>query len=370
MIKLQNETNTEQDNNLTWEKGTELIKLKLELAPEENNYLPADYSKGLHAWFLKEVQKIDPQLSQTLHDEQTEKAFTISRLQGDLTLINKQIEITSANTYFWEISALSNSVVNCLEKWLKNFPKVMTINNLSFRINQVQISETPTTYQQLISEKAQKTFTLSFISPTSFRRKGHHFPLPVPYNLFHSYLRRWHDFSKPSFPADEFLNWVDEFVIIKRHQLQTSKVAGGKRGLVTGFTGAIEITLAKGAESHPLFCQLYSALGKLAPYCGTGHKTTFGLGQTHRGWIVESSVSPCLTIETQLAERIESLTSILLSTQKRPDGERAKKICHTKATILARREFGESLQAIADDLEMPYETVKTYNKLARRAVKN
>jgi len=36
---------------------------------------------------------------------------------------------------------------------------------------------------------------------------------------------------------------------------------------------------------------------------------------------------------------------------------------------LARRELGESLFDIAADLEMPYETVKTYVKLARRALK-
>ncbi len=31
--------------------------------------------------------------------------------------------------------------------------------------------------------------------------------------------------------------------------------------------------------------------------------------------------------------------------------------------------MGESLQVIAQDLEMPYATVKTYVKLARRALK-
>ena len=31
--------------------------------------------------------------------------------------------------------------------------------------------------------------------------------------------------------------------------------------------------------------------------------------------------------------------------------------------------MGDSLQAIAQDLEMPYETVKTYAKLARRELK-
>jgi CRISPR-associated endoribonuclease Cas6 len=32
--------------------------------------------------------------------------------------------------------------------------------------------------------------------------------------------------------------------------------------------------------------------------------------------------------------------------------------------------MGESLQVIADDMEIPYETVKTYVKLSRRSLKN
>ncbi|WP_396020693.1 hypothetical protein [Aulosira sp. FACHB-615] len=39
------------------------------------------------------------------------------------------------------------------------------------------------------------------------------------------------------------------------------------------------------------------------------------------------------------------------------------------ATVLARREHGDSLAAIALDLEMKPETVKTYVKLARKALK-
>ncbi|NJR67204.1 MAG: CRISPR-associated endoribonuclease Cas6, partial [Leptolyngbyaceae cyanobacterium CRU_2_3] len=46
---------------------------------------------------------------------------------------------------------------------------------------------------------------------------------------------------------------------------------------------------------------------------------------------------------------------------------RAQQIAETWATLLARRELGESLQAIAEDLQMPYETVKTYVKKARKA---
>ncbi len=49
---------------------------------------------------------------------------------------------------------------------------------------------------------------------------------------------------------------------------------------------------------------------------------------------------------------------------------RAQEIAAKWATILARREMGESLQVIAQDMGIPYETVKTYAKLARRALAN
>jgi CRISPR-associated endoribonuclease Cas6 len=59
---------------------------------------------------------------------------------------------------------------------------------------------------------------------------------------------------------------------------------------------------------------------------------------------------------------------MLMAKQKRTGGERAISVCQTRATILARREMGESLQDIVTDLEMPYETVKTYVKLAQKAL--
>lgn len=57
-----------------------------------------------------------------------------------------------------------------------------------------------------------------------------------------------------------------------------------------------------------------------------------------------------------------------MAKQKRIGGNRAISVCNTWATILAGREMGESLEDIATDSQMPYETVKTYVKLARKAL--
>ena len=117
------------------------------------------------------------------------------------------------------------------------------------------------------------------------------------------------------------------------------------------------------------FTRLFYTLARLAPYCGTGHKTTFGLGQTHLDWVEPEVNLPTQVLTNLLGERIDELTVLFTAQRKRTGGDRTDKIASTWATILARREMGESLQVISEDLEMPYATVKTYVKLARRALR-
>ncbi|WP_341531645.1 CRISPR-associated endoribonuclease Cas6 (plasmid) [Nostoc sp. UHCC 0302] len=355
----------------TWADKTELVGLVFDLEPTVSVSLYSQYSIALHAWFLKQVQQIDPKLSAYLHDGESEKPFNISALSGQLVASGKQLKLEVNQTYYWHLNALSQRVVQFLKLWLTNLPKIIELNGVSLQIKQVSIAHAPTTYTQLLqSPRQQSIVDLSFISPTSFRRKGNHFPLPVPENLFHSYLRRWNDFSQMPVEQETFLKWVDEGVIIHQHRLESMKVAAGKRGSVTGFTGAISLGLSKAALANTEFTQLFYALVRLAPYCGTGHKTTFGLGQTRSGWLAEqkSAIAEQL-ITDMLAQRIEELTEIFTAQRKRKGGERTDRIASTWATILARKETGESVKAIASDLQMPDETVKTYVKLARKALK-
>ena len=347
-------------------KTTELITLAFTLSLPKDGKLFPDYAKGLHAWFLDRVRKDDPQFSQYLHDGQSEKPFTISRLAGEMTTNGKQLHLSQENTYYWYVTALSQPVAEWLQKWLTNLPKAIALYSVPLQIDRVTIAHPATTYNKLFGHRGSNKLVLSFVSPTSFHKSGHHFPLPVPHNLFHSYLRRWNHFATQNFDADSFLAWIDNHVFITRHQLESVRVPGGKKGLVTGFVGAIELNLAQNSELNPEYVALYRALGKLAIYCGTGHKTTFGLGQTRAGWQVKPSAIATIATENLLAQRIEVIFESLMAKQKRVGGARATKVCLLRATIMARRETGESLKKIAEDLEIPYETAKTYVKLARR----
>ncbi|BAY13356.1 CRISPR-associated endoribonuclease Cas6 [Calothrix sp. NIES-2098] len=355
----------------TWTDDTELVGLVFDLEATSSSSLYSQYTIGLHAWFLDRVRQLNPELSAYLHDGESEKPFNISALEGQLLPTGKQLQLEAKQIYRWHVNALSQRVAQFLSQWLTQLPQTLALRDAPLQIKQVSIAHPPTTYAQLLQSSVEKkaSVSLSFVSPTSFRRKGHHFPLPVPVNLFHSYLRRWNDFSGMFVEPESFLEWIDEGVIIHQHRLESVKVAAGKRGSVTGFTGAISCGLSKAALANTEFTQLFYALVKLAPYCGTGHKTTFGLGQTRLEWLEPEPTTPTQLLTNLLGERIAELTALFTAQRKRTGGDRTDKIASTWATILARREMGESLQVIAEDLEMPYTTVKTYVKLARRALK-
>ncbi|AFZ60961.1 CRISPR-associated endoribonuclease Cas6 [Anabaena cylindrica FACHB-243] len=361
-----------QNTSLVWADDTELVGLVFDLEVTNSTSLYSQYTIGLHAWFLDQVRQINPTLSAYLHDGESEKPFNISALEGQLVPTGKQLQLQANHIYRWHLNAISQPVVQFLSQWLNQPPTILTLRDASLQIKQISIVHPPNTYSLLLQSSTGKhtNINLSFISPTSFRRKGHHFPLPVPVNLFHSYLRRWNDFSGMPIEQDAFLNWIDENVIIHKHSLESVKVAAGKRGSVTGFTGVISLGLSKSALANIEFTQLFYALIQLAPYCGTGHKTTFGLGQTCLDWVEPESNTSSGMLTNLLPERIEELTAIFTAQRKRTGGDRTEKIATTWATILARREMGESLQVIAQDLEIPYTTAKTYVKLARRTLKD
>ena len=348
---------------------TELVGLVFDVVPEGNSIVFPEYTKGLHAWFLDQVRQTNPDLSAYLHDGESEKPFTISRLSGELLSHGKRLHLSATSEYRWYLSVLSSRVTHWVNTWLENLPPFIDLRNAPLQIRSVNFAHPPTTYAKLFRKRIQKTIPLNFVSPTSFRRKGHHFPLPLPFNIFQSYLRRWNYFSGNSVDNSNFLDWVDTNVIIISHKISTAKVAAGKRGSVTGFTGNVEFGFTKEASNKPEYIKLVNALSQLAPYCGTGHKTTFGLGQTRLGEKPIQDEYSISSSETVLTNRISQLTDILMSKQKRTGGDRAISVCRKRAIILARREMGESLADIATDLEIPYETVKTYAKLARRIIK-
>ena len=284
----------------------------------------------------------------------------------------------------------------------------------------------PMSYEEVWAGAGQVgELSLSFVSATGFRKAGNHMPLPIPENLFHSYLRRWNRFAMLEFEQEDFLKWVGECVVILRHEIRSLKVQAGKMGSVTGFVGSVQLGLVGAAQKEPEYVQLVRALVSCAPYFGTGHKGTFGLGQTRIGYggvengelriekrevrvvnrELRGSERELVEVNSALAEKVNAevevnagvgvnvgveadvgadvvrarkgliqarvveLEAMFFAAKKRQGGDRARTAARTWAVIMARYELGDSLKAIAADLDMNYETVRRYVKLARKMEK-
>lgn len=377
--------------------NAELVGVQLEIEPIEDGQLPSNYTYFLHAWFLDQVREMSPVLSKELHDNQEEKAFTLSGFLGNVEMQEQRVWFRSEERYCFVITGLNALVCQALGEW--QIPQEMVLQGMRFGIVGVWQVLPGLTYDEMWERPTGGDLSLTFVSATGFRKSGNHMPLPIPENVFHSYLRRWNVFAPIEFEQDDFLKWVNECVVIVRHEVRSMKVQAGKLGSVTGFVGLLELGLTGKASEEPEYVQLVRTLVACAPYFGTGHKVTFGLGQTRSGWlrdeiarpvaelivkpiankitkpIVKANVESIANRETVVSARkalIEvrraELEVIFFGVKARKGGDRARKAAQIWALILARYEVGESLKAIAVDLELPYETVKKYVQLARKVL--
>ncbi len=122
------------ERSLAFPESTELIGLVFSLSSQTNGSLFPNYAKGLHAWFLHQVREDDRELSRYMHDGQSEKPFTISRLEGEMATNGKQLYLSAQNTYLWYVSALSQPVVLWMQQWLKRLPEAIALHDLKLDI--------------------------------------------------------------------------------------------------------------------------------------------------------------------------------------------------------------------------------------------
>lgn len=259
--------------------------------------IPPQYLTGrhLHALFLTLVSAADKELGDFLHDQKSDKAFTLSPLQisgkqrfssGIYSLEWQHSQpINTGTRCWWRISLLDDNLFSRLTKlWLNLNPDhPWHLGPADLQITDIlgtpqtqqpwaNFSSYSSLYEEASDSERQLAFTIS--TPASFRQGDYDASLPTRDAVFKSLLQRWNKYSGMEFSADligviypSFFNIRTELVVDSRSK----------------FIGCIgEISYRIFGDVEPAVIKQVNALADFALYAGLGRKTPMGMGMARR----------------------------------------------------------------------------------------
>lgn len=134
------------------------------------------------------------------------------------------------------------------------------------------------TYHDLLSRtKSSSSFTLQFLTPTSFRQLGRQILFPLPEKVFKSLLNRWNAHSPLKYPEGVEYDQIN----VSRYELRTG-IWEFERYKIAGCLGNCTYLLPKLWPEHAR--HHVCVLAAFAGLAGVGYKTTMGMGVTKVQW--------------------------------------------------------------------------------------
>ena len=268
-----------------------MLSAVIHLQALENGALPADSGRALNALFLDWVRETDPHKSAELHDGSGLRPYTVSDLVG-ITRFERGFKLVRGGDSTWmRVTSLEDESLSALLK-TSVLPglaagRVFSIGMSGFCVTGVSISaaEHPwageISYKELVEthlfdpQLPEPTVEMEFASPTTFRSHGKNLPLPLPELLLESWLGRWNAFSPHALPM-EARAFAQDGLAVSAYTLKTAAAHTGQ-GTFIGFQGRLTL---RALSEDPYWLRMLHLLADFSFFCGTGAKTSFGLGQT------------------------------------------------------------------------------------------
>jgi CRISPR-associated endoribonuclease Cas6 len=272
--------------------------LVLNLVPQSPIYPDFLTGRHYHALFLQIVSSVDRALGDRLHEQKTDKAFTLSPLQtqmprerrggglqSSLLQFNHDRPIPAGTPCWWRISLLDDLLFGHLTKlWLNLNPQqAWHLGSADLQITSVlgtpqaaQPWANFVPYGQLYEQASERSrqIDLTFYTPTNFRQGKVDTPLPDRDRVFHSLLRKWNQYS-----GQEFSEGMIETIFPSYFNIGTA-IAPDSRSQFVGGVGEMSFRIFGAVE--PVVIKQINALADFALYAGVGRKTPMGMGMVRR----------------------------------------------------------------------------------------
>jgi CRISPR-associated endoribonuclease Cas6 len=268
-----------------------LLAIVVKMKALEAACMPADQGRALYATLLQRVQLLDPPLAQTLHQENAPKPFTVSSLNGATVNRRGEALLHAGQEVWWRVTVLEPTLAHLLKERVAAdlAGRPLMLGETPFQVGEITSDAQrhawagQTTCEDLVqsrllrSRPPQGAIQVEFASPTTIHSQGKHLPFPLPELVFDSWLQRWNAFSPVGLP-EQVKNFAQAGLAVSRFRLESRAVRYGS-ALTIGFVGECSFRLL---VDDPYWQRLADTLAAYAFYCGTGHRTTVGLGQTRR----------------------------------------------------------------------------------------
>lgn len=253
----------------------------VELKAVNDGVLP--YGNGLyvHGMFFNLLREENEQMCEVLHNKDEIKPYTLSAIKGD-KIKNWQYPIDQEQSYFLKASFMDRSLFKVFYDAVYSYildKKVVRVGKIDFVIKDLRLKEVMSIEELKNKEWIQNNkFGLEFISPTSFRVLGKNYLFPDTKHIFKSYIKKWNAFvDRNEYIDEKYLENIEESCFCIRHKLHTELMNMGKYKIV-GFKGKCYYEIeSKGNEELKM---MMNKLIGFSNFCGTGYKTTMGMGET------------------------------------------------------------------------------------------
>ena len=272
------------------------ISTLISLIPETDVTLRPTMGHHAHAAFLAIIRESDPDLAETLHAQSTQKPFTVSPLIAEAKKRDNQLHIRAGTDCKLRYTFLDDALFKHFgQTFLTSAFPTIRLGDARFQVKQFVSHATEehswsgnTTYAELVqSAKTDTRMSFRFYSPTAFRRltpRGQKTRNDAYLDLercYQSWINKWNAFAPIKLDKTEVLAFIADHGQVMSVTTKSRALNFGRHTEV-GWVGTCACVFYPEDSLDAERLQIANCLANFAFYCGTGYKTTMGMGQTRR----------------------------------------------------------------------------------------
>jgi len=254
------------------------------------------FGREAHALFLNLVQAADPALADSLHASRGDKPFTVAYLSSNSMLPapslapSTLLRVRSERGMGVRFTAFEPRLAHLLaENILPNLPREIRLGPAHFTPGAPLTDHARHPWAGARDPRAlvehwfastaplDARVSLQFLTPTAHRAIHRNILFPHPAQMWGGWLRAWNAYAQPAFEED-LIAQVEAQVALSQYTLKTEVVNFGEFRQA-GWVGHATFTCF--GKERALWRVLH-LLADFAFYCGTGYKTTQGMGVTRK----------------------------------------------------------------------------------------